>query len=134
MRFVFRWCKSLLLSFIYKTNSFAKHFYIHKKQKNSILFTYGIPRALLSNKIYFPFLQIFNNSIATKLWVNLINNCRIFLEYFSALHNSMIKLCSAFLNVKRNLKNWLRKLMHSFEVHSNESVCRKSGRLGLEQV
>ena len=24
--------------------------------------------------------------------------------------------------------------MHSFEVHSNESVCIKSGRLGLEQV
>ena len=24
--------------------------------------------------------------------------------------------------------------MHSFEVHSNESACRKSGRLGLEQV
>ena len=24
--------------------------------------------------------------------------------------------------------------MHSFEVHSNESVCRKSGGLGLEQV
>ena len=24
--------------------------------------------------------------------------------------------------------------MHSFEVHSNKSVCRKSGRLGLEQV
>ena len=24
--------------------------------------------------------------------------------------------------------------MHSFEVHSNESVCRKSGRLGPEQV
>ena len=24
--------------------------------------------------------------------------------------------------------------MHSFEVHSNESVCRKSGHLGLEQV
>ena len=24
--------------------------------------------------------------------------------------------------------------MHSFEVHSNESTCRKSGRLGLEQV
>ena len=24
--------------------------------------------------------------------------------------------------------------MHSFEVHSNESVCRKSGRLGMEQV
>ena len=24
--------------------------------------------------------------------------------------------------------------MHSFEVHSNKSACRKSGRLGLEQV
>ena len=24
--------------------------------------------------------------------------------------------------------------MDSFEVHSNERVCRKSGRLGLEQV
>ena len=24
--------------------------------------------------------------------------------------------------------------MHSFEVHSNESACRKSGQLGLEQV
>ena len=24
--------------------------------------------------------------------------------------------------------------MHSFEVHSNESACRKSGRLALEQV
>ena len=24
--------------------------------------------------------------------------------------------------------------MHSFEVRSNESACRKSGRLGLEQV
>ena len=24
--------------------------------------------------------------------------------------------------------------MHSFEVHSNEIVCRKSGRLGLEQA
>ena len=24
--------------------------------------------------------------------------------------------------------------MHSFEVHSNENACRKSGRIGLEQV
>ena len=24
--------------------------------------------------------------------------------------------------------------MHSFEVHSNDSTCRKSGRLGLDQV
>ena len=31
-------------------------------------------------------------------------------------------------------ENWLRTVPHSFEVHSNESACRKSGRLGLEQV
>ena len=31
-------------------------------------------------------------------------------------------------------KNCLGKLMHSFEVNSNESACRKSERLGLEQV
>ena len=31
-------------------------------------------------------------------------------------------------------ENWLIKLLHSFEVHSNESACRKSGRLGLDQV
>ena len=28
----------------------------------------------------------------------------------------------------------VEKIIHSFEVHSNESACRKSGRLGLEQV
>ena len=28
----------------------------------------------------------------------------------------------------------MRKVTHSFEVHSNESACRKSERLGLEQV
>ena len=27
----------------------------------------------------------------------------------------------------------MRKVTHIFEVHSNESACRKSGRLGLEQ-
>ena len=32
-----------------KTFFFAKRFYIHKKQKKTILFTYKIPRALLSN-------------------------------------------------------------------------------------
>ena len=29
---------------------------------------------------------------------------------------------------------WLRNLLHSFEVHSNESAYKKSGRLGTEQV
>ena len=28
----------------------------------------------------------------------------------------------------------MRKVPHSFEVHSNESACRKKVRLGLEQV
>ena len=38
-----------------------------------------------------------------------------------------------FLNMKKT-KNKLRKVTLSFEVHSNESACRKSGRLGMEQV
>ena len=38
-----------------------------------------------------------------------------------------------FLNMKK-IKNRLRKVTQSFEVHSNESACRKSGRLGMEQV
>ena len=38
-----------------------------------------------------------------------------------------------FLNMKKT-KNLLRKKPHSFEVHSNESACRNSGRLGMEQV
>ena len=37
-------------------------------------------RALSSNKIVFAFLQKVNNSIATKLCVNLINTCTIFLK------------------------------------------------------
>ena len=28
----------------------------------------------------------------------------------------------------------MKKIMHNFEVHQNESVCRKIGHLGLEQV
>ena len=84
--FAFLYIKTCKLYFVYgshcnfhsytKTNFFAKRFYT--KRKKSILFTYGIPRALLSNKIVFAFLQKVNNSIATKLCVNLINNCTIF--------------------------------------------------------
>ena len=46
----------------------------------------------------------------------------------------MTKLCRTLFKCEDNLKNWLIKLMHSFEAHSNESACRKSGFLGLEQV
>ena len=59
-------------------------------------------------------------SIATKLRVALINNCGIFLKYFSALHNSMTKLCSAFFLIWKQTKNWLINVMHSFKVHSND--------------
>ena len=41
----------------------------------------------------------------------------------------MTKLCSAFFNIKKT-ENWLSKVMHSFEVHSNESACRKISVLG----
>ena len=51
-----------------------------------------------------------------------------------ARHNSVTKLCYAFLKYENELKNRLRKLTHRFEVHSNESASRKSGCLGLEQV
>ena len=34
----------------------------------------------------------------------------------------------------KKTEKWLRKLMHNFVVHSNESACRKSRFLGLDQV
>ena len=91
-------------------------------------------RALSSNKIVFAFLQKVNNSIATKLCVKMINIRAIFLKQNSARHNSMTKLCYAFFKYENKPKNRLIKVTHSFEVHSNESACRKMVRLGLEQV
>ena len=70
----------------------------------SMIYLAKIVRALLSNKIVFVFLQKVNNSIATKLCVNLINNCKLFFKQNGARHNSMTKLCYAFLNMKINLK------------------------------
>ena len=47
----------------------------------NIIYLAKIVRALSSNKIvFFAFLQIVNNSIATKLCVKLIYNCNIFLN------------------------------------------------------
>ena len=43
----------------------------------------------------FTFLKKVNNSIATKLRVTLLNNREYFWNIFSAIHNSMNKLCSA---------------------------------------
>ena len=53
---------------------------------------------------------------------------------FIARHNSMTRLCRALFKCENKQKNCLRNLMHSFEVHPNESACIKSGHLGLEQV
>ena len=97
-----------------KTNSFAKHFYIHKQQKNQSCLRTEYRELSWAIKYIFSFLQIFNNSIATKLCVNLINNCRIFLEYFSALHNSIIKLCSAFFKCENKLKQLVEKINAQF--------------------
>ena len=36
--------------------------------------------------------------------------------------------------MRKYTENWQIKLMKNFAVHSNESACKKSGRLGLEQV
>ena len=46
----------------------------------------------------------------------------------------MTKLCYAFLKYENELKIELKKVVHSFEVHSNASTCRKNGCPGLEQV
>ena len=67
------------------------------------MFTYGIPRALMSNKQFFAILQKVNNSIGTKLCVSLINNWPIFLKN-GALHNSMTKLCGAFFKYENKQK------------------------------
>ena len=42
----------------------------------------------------------------------------------------MSKLCYAFFKYENKLK-WVEKNNTQFEVHSNESPCRKSGRRGV---
>ena len=43
-------------------------------------------------------------------------------------------LCRAIFKCENKLKIGREKLMHNFVVHSDESACRKSGCLGLDQV
>ena len=80
----------------------------------------------------FCFFEKVHNSIAKNLSVTLLNDCRKIGDILKSIHISMTELYSAFLYVKINTQ-LVEKLMHSFEVHSNESMCRKSGRLGLDQ-
>ena len=69
----------------------------------NIIYLAKIVIALSSYMFFFDFFQKVNNSRATKLCVNLINTCTIFLKN-GARHNSLTKLCSAFLNMKMNQK------------------------------
>ena len=46
-----------------------------------------------------------NNSIATKLSANILNSRLKKKNVFSALHNSMIKLCIALFKCENRLKN-----------------------------
>ena len=52
----------------------------------------------------FCLFEKFNNSIATKLRVTLLNNCTIFWIILSARHNPMTKLCYALFKYKNKLK------------------------------
>ena len=113
-------------------------FYIYKKQKKSILFTYvffnpkywELSWAIeIESCIY----EKVNTSVATKLCRNLLNNCRN--VWTILVHNTIQWLICVvhYLNVKINWK-LVDKITHNFVVHSNESACRISGCLGLEQV
>ena len=52
----------------------------------------------------------------------------------SARKNSMTKLCRALFKYENKIKNWLRKLMYNFVVHSNDIPCRIKWHLGLDPV
>ena len=66
-----------------------------------------------------------DNSIATKLRVTLLKNFNIFEIFLLHYTIQWINCVVNDLNVKIN---W--NLLHSFEVHSNESACRKVDVLG----
>ena len=64
--------------------------------------------------------------------VNLLDN---HLKYIFLVHGTIhwLKCVVHHLNLKKT-ENWLRKLMHNFVVHSNDSMYINIGLLGLEQV
>ena len=70
-----------------------------------------------------------DNSIATKLRVTLLKNFNFFEIFLLHYTIQWINCVVNDLNVKINW-NLLRNLLHSFEVHSNESACRKVDVLG----
>ena len=82
----------------------------------NIIYLAKITRALLSKKLEFCIFEKVNNSIATRPCKILPENRTIFFEFFSAIHNSMTKWCSALFKHEKK-ENCLRKLMHNFLVH-----------------
>ena len=81
----------------------------------------------------FHIIEKVNNSIATKLCANLLNSCRktwIILVHFTI---QWLNCVVHYLNVKLD-PTLAEKKIHNFVVHSNESVCRKIGRLEKDQV
>ena len=121
-----------------RTNIFwwmLEFFLIYPVYIGNIIYLAKIVTALSSNKfIYFAFLQKVNNYIATKLCVRLINNCTIFLRKIAHDTIQWLNCVMQFSNYENELKTDLRNVTHSFEVHWNESACRKKVSLGLEQV
>ena len=89
---------------IYKNQFFLRNDFIHKNQKNQSCLRTKYRELSWAIKYFFALLQKVNNSIATKLCVNLINTCTIFLKKNVPRHNSMTKLCYTFLNMKINWK------------------------------
>ena len=65
--------------------------------------------------------------------VTLLKNRKKIEIFFSARHNSMTKLCRALFKCE-NKPKLVEKITYNFVVHSNDSACRKSGCLGLDQV
>ena len=55
---------------------------IQKSKKINHVYVHNTESSLEQYNSFFAFLQKVNNSMATKLCVNLINNCEIFLKYF----------------------------------------------------
>ena len=83
---------------------FLRNVFIHKKQKKSILFTYGIPRALLRKEKFFCI-------FAKSQWFNSYKTVREFNKYLcnikkknGAQHNSMTILCYAFFKYENKLE------------------------------
>ena len=74
---------------LYTKSFFCEKFLYKKKRKNNPFYVRS-----------FALMKKANNSIATKLQVNLINNRDQKLKYFCVRHNSMTKLCRALLKYK----------------------------------